>query len=247
MTIRNEIDKNSVIPIYHQIAENIKSYIQKGDTKIGTLIPSEHELCDIFEVSRMTIRKSIDTLVHEGILVRKKGKGTFVCTPKRSLSRTSLTNFSRDMVEQGMVPTSFMLSLKVIPTSEKVSVKLNIKEGERVICLERVRLADDNPHAYERSFLLYDYAKGILDMDFSHHSLYDALVHKCNVKMEKAKEVIEATVCPSKISAELQIPLNTVTFYMERITYTENNCPFEYVESYYRTDKFKFYVELDFK
>ena len=247
MIIQNEINKNNLIPIYHQIAENIKNYIQKDDIEIGTMIPSEHELCDIFEVSRMTVRKAVDILVHEGILVRQKGKGTFISVPKLSQPLTSLTNFTKDMVDRGMVPTSSMLSLKVVLASEKVSKQLNIKENEKVICLERIRFADGKPHAYECSYLLYPLAKQILDVDFSNHSLYETLVNKCNIKMEKAKEVIEVSSCSNDICTKLHIPMGSLTFYLERITFAQNNQPVEYVESYYRTDKFKFYVELDLK
>lgn len=247
MVIQNKTNKNSLIPIYHQIAENIKSCIQKNNIEIGAMIPSEHELCDIFEVSRMTIRKSIDILAHEGILVRQKGKGTFISVPKLSQSLTSLTNFTKDMVDRGMVPSSAMLSLKVVPAPEKVAAQLNIKKDEDVIYLERIRFADGKPHAYECSYLLYPFTRQILDVDFSKHSLYETLVNKCNIKMEKAKELIEVSSCSNDICLKLQIPMGSLTFHLERITFALNNRPIEYVESYYRTDKFKFYVELDLK
>jgi len=247
MVIRNETDKNSLIPIYHQIVENIKSCIQKESIQIGTMIPSEHELCDIFEVSRMTIRKAIDILVHEGTLVRQKGKGTFISVPKLSQPLTALTNFTKDMVDRGMIPTSSMLSLNVILASERVAKQLDIKENEEIIFLERIRFADGKPHAYECSYLLYPLTKDILDVDFSKHSLYETLVTRCNIKMKKAKEMIEVSSCSNDICTKLQIPMGSLTFHIERITYDQNNRPVEYVESRYRADKFKFYVELDLK
>ena len=245
MKLNSEIDKFGHIPVYYQIAVNIKFYIQSNDIKPGEIIPSERELCEVFDVSRMTVRQAVDLLSREGIVSRRKGKGTFVCAPKLKQPLTSLTSFTMDMRGRGLSPTSDVISCAEIKTPDHVAERLNIKKGEPVIQLIRIRLANGRAHAYECSYLLYEKAKSILNIDFAHHSLYDVLEEQCNVKMSKAQEAIEVNMCPAEICKKLEIPVKSLAFYIERTTFDSENVPVEYVESHYRIDQFKFYVELD--
>ncbi|MCL2588510.1 MAG: GntR family transcriptional regulator [Oscillospiraceae bacterium] len=245
--IQSEIDKLGFTPVYRQIAANIKQYIETNSIKIGDMIPSERELCDAFEVSRMTVRQAIDLLVQEHVLVRQKGKGTFVSAPKFDQSLTALTSFTMDMTDRKLVSASHILGLEEIAAPAHVAKRLGLQSGETVIRLIRVRLANGHPYAHECSHLLADRARPILDVDFTHRSLYNALSTLCGVQMTRAKQVIAASVCPDQICSNLAIPKKSVTFHIERTTYNEQGTPFEYVESRYRIDKFKYHVELDLR
>lgn len=241
------IDKTSMIPVYHQIARQLKALIEDESLENGDLIPSERELCDTFGVSRMTVRQAIDVLVNEGALVRQKGKGTFVSTAKLSQPLTSLSSFTVDTIGRGMVPTSDVLSCEAVFAGEKTARMLGIGKDDLIIRLERVRLANGKPHAFECSHLLYEKTAGILEMDLTNRSLYEVLQNECGMNLASAKEVIEANICPSRICRVLQIPEKSLTFHIERITFDSYGRPVEYVESNYRTDKFKFEVELNLK
>lgn len=95
------LDKQSPIPIYIQIEEQLKQQIQQGDFPVGTAIPSERELTERFDVSRMTVRQAITNLVNDGLLYREKGRGTFVASPKVEQPLNGLTSFTEDMVKRG--------------------------------------------------------------------------------------------------------------------------------------------------
>ena len=91
------IKKDSHIPIYYQIETEIKKLAETKDLKPGDLIPSEREFAEKYEVSRMTVRQAINNLVNEGILIRQRGKGTFIAEPKIEQPLQGLTSFSEDM------------------------------------------------------------------------------------------------------------------------------------------------------
>lgn len=244
---QNPIDKTSPVPIYHQIARHLEQSIKQRGLKDGDLIPTEHELCETYGVSRMTVRQAVDILVKQSLLVRQKGKGTFVSTAKLRQPLAALTSFTMDMLSRGLAPASRILSCEPVTASPKVCEKLGLKAGAQVIALARVRLANGVPQAYEFSHLLYSQAKTILQMDLTNQSLYHVLSHECGLHLTTARESIEVNTPSPNIFKLLEIAPHTPMFYIERLTYDEAGRAVEYVESHYRTDRFKFEVELNLR
>ena len=147
------LDKQSPIPIYIQIEEQLKQQIQQGDFPIGTTIPSERELTERFDVSRMTVRQAITNLVNDGLLYREKGRGTFVASPKVEQPLNGLTSFTEDMMARGMVPSSKMINFEILEPESDISAALQLAQGDEVYFVERIRFADDKPMAIERTYL----------------------------------------------------------------------------------------------
>ena len=107
------LNKNTPIPLYYQLKQWIIEQIERGDLKPGDVIPSERELSEEFEISRMTVRQALTELVNEGKLVRERGKGTFVAEPKISQDLFRLTSFSEDMKSCGMTPGASVIDVTV--------------------------------------------------------------------------------------------------------------------------------------
>ena len=168
------IDKYSPFPIYYQIQEWVKQLIEDGEWKPGDKIPSENELCDKFEVSRMTIRQAINNLVEQGYLYRKRGIGTFVQLPKVEQKLQGMTGFTEDMISRGMNPSSQLLSFRLVPATAKIADRLRIQEGESVYEVRRIRLADDEPIAFETTYLSPALVKDINE-EILQQSLYEHL------------------------------------------------------------------------
>jgi len=240
-----QVDRTSFVPVYHQIAQNLKQYLKTNELKEDDLIPSERELCEAFEASRMTIRQAVDLLVQEGLLVRIKGKGTFVKKPKLRQPLTALTSFTMDMISQGLTPTSRVISCSLVAASENIATFLNIPEGTQVVCLQRVRYANDKPHAYECSYLLHDEPNRLLAEDFTNRSLYRFLRENCGWKLTRAKESMEVMECPDDVYQLLWVPKGTPVFHRSRVTFNAEDCPVEYVVSCYRIDKYRFEFKLE--
>lgn len=240
----NGIDKASMLPVYFQIAQQIREYIKQEGLKEGDLIPSERELCQTFDVSRMTVRQAIDQLVAEELLDRQRGRGTFITSPKFSQNLSTLTSFSMDTVTRGMTPTSRVLHCRLIKAGPHVAEVLQVDPTDYIVQVARVRCADDEPHAYECSHLVAEKARPLLGIDLTDRSLYQALKNECGLSLIKARESIEAKVCPPDVGRLIKVPNQAIAFYIRRITFDESGIPVEYVESHYRTDKFRFEVEL---
>jgi GntR family transcriptional regulator len=239
------IDKDGVIPIYHQLKTLVKEQVEDKVWEINDMIPSERELSEQFDISRMTVRHAINDLVSEGILYRKRGMGTFVAKPKINQGLTKLSNFTSDMEQRGLKPGAKILHVKVVPASKKIAKNLQVKEHDNVVELFRLRLADDEPMALERSFLPFEKVAPILNESLENKSLYAELREKCNLNLILAKQSIEISYASQLDDARfLEIDLDTPVLLIERTTFSDNDIPIEYVQSLYRADRYKFSIEM---
>ena len=240
------LQKESVIPIYHQIKQQLKEQIERGLYKPGDMLPSEKELCEVLCVSRMTIKQAMDLLVNDGTIYRRKGVGTFVSESKIDQPLSKLTNFTTDMINKGMRPSSRTLSVSVLTPDEHIKEIFGFTGDEKVICLERLRLANDLPMALEKVYLDYDRCRAIENFDLTDRSLYMALADVCGIRVVRASQDIEISACTAKEGHLLGISSGLSIFYLKRRTYDENDAMIEYVESKYRSDRYKFTIELTY-
>jgi GntR family transcriptional regulator len=239
------IDKNSVIPLYHQVKEYVRSQIACGVYRVNEMIPSERELSELFEINRLTVRQAINELVNEGQLFRQRGVGTFVSAPKIEQPLTRLTNFTNDMLSRGIVPGAQVVSMNVIPAGPHVASRLQIDPEEEVLELIRVRTADGEPMALEHCFLVYGIAKAICGMNMENASLYETLENVCGIRFAKAVQTIEIAAIRPEDAALLDIDARDPVMKIERTTYAHNlDTPLEYVRSCYRADRYKFIIEM---
>ena len=221
------LDKQSPIPIYIQIEEQLKQQIQQGDFSVGTSIPSERELSERFAVSRMTVRQSITNLVNDGLLYREKGRGTFVASPKVEQPLNGLTSFTEDMESRGMVPSSKLIGFEILDPETDVAHELQLDDGDQVYFVERIRFADDKPMAIERTFLPVKRFPNLTEESFQ-GSLYAVIENKQQLKISHAPQRMEAGLVKM----------------IERISFLEGDLPFEVVRSTYRADRYKFTTEI---
>lgn len=233
-----DIDLQSPVPKYYQLQEIIRDMIDRGKWSEGQLIPSERELCERYEISRMTARQAVMELVNEGMLYRAQGRGTFVAGRKFQQQAARLTSFTQDMRERNMKTWSEVLELEVEGAGPVVSNLLQIRPGEKIIRLKRLRYADEKPISIETSHLRYNFAKGVLDMDPATSSLYDEL-RKLGVSIDHAEQSYEATLVNDSESEYLGVPQGSSALLIERVTYSNEKKPFEYVKSIYRGDRYR--------
>ena len=137
-----------MLPAYMKIHDQIKKDIDDGHWKIGERLPSERDLAEEFEVSRMTLRQAISLLVEEGVLERRVGSGTFVSSTRVQEKMRGTTSFTEIVKAQGKTPSSHLISYRrTIPTEEEVE-KLGVEPTENIIRMKRVRYADQLPVVY---------------------------------------------------------------------------------------------------
>lgn len=239
------LNKKNRQPLYFQLKSLIDQRIDSGEWKPGTQVPSERELCDQFKISRITVRQAIAELVNEGRLTRWHGRGTYVAKPHVEQKLSHLTGFTQDMQARGQQPGAHVVEIEVRPAPNHVARALQIKAGEPVIVLRRLRLADGEPMSVETSHLLDRLCHELVSENLENRSLYKTLSDKFDLHPARAEQQMRAAACAPAEAKLLGIRRGSPVLHIHRTTYTHDNLPFEFVESVYRGDKYVFHAELN--
>ncbi len=239
------IDFSDPMPLYHQVKEDLYLKIQQGDLKPGDQMPAEKELVKRYNVSRITIRNAILALVNQGLLKRKRGVGTFVSKPKAIRFFPGVTSFTEDMNRRNMKPGRKLLSFKKNIASSSLAKKMELKQGEKVIQIERLMFADDEPIAIHYINLpekIWD----IVDIsvkDLKQKSLYKMIEEKSDFRLKEAEENIEGSLADSTIAKLLDIEENSPILVVERFVRTTDGQIMDYAINTYRADRYKYNIK----
>lgn len=236
------IKKNSPVPIYFQIEQRIREKIENKELKPGEMIPSEREFAEKFQISRMTVRQAINNLVNEGYLQRERGKGTFVAVKKFEKNVQRLTGFSEDMRSRGLEPETKVLSFKVIEADPLIASRLNVDEKSKVYEIERLRLADQEPIAYEVFYMSAELVPN-LTSDVAEQSIFK-YVEEIGLYIISGVQELEAITSNKREASILGIKVGAPILYIQQVSQLEDQQPLEYVKSYYRADRYKYRVEM---
>jgi len=232
-------------PLYAQLVSYIKIQIQAAVFKPGDRMIAENELCDILKVSRTTIRQCMNRLVDEGLLVRYRGKGSFIADQKMRRNINYMYNFTENIRDAGAVPSSVVLQKEVGPADQIIGEKLQLPQSNNaVFFLSRLRCADNEPLLFEKTYIPYYLCEGIEVFDFSHTSLYHLLSSRYSLNLFHAVETIEAVIISGDNEKKLKCKGRAPGYKIQRISYLESNTVFEYTTSITRSDKCIFRLEL---
>lgn len=236
--------RDSKLPFYHQLYEILRQNIVRGEWQPDDMLPSEVELMERYNVSRITVRQALDELVNEGLIYRQRGRGTFVAHPTVDQALTRIISFTEDMRQRGFIPGTEVLFSGLEPAPPEVAEKLQLEPGTELVRLDRLRLADNEPMSMEESHLVHRYCPGILQHDYAANPLREVLEQHYDIRLVRAKQTIRAIAAPRKIADKLSIPANTPLLYIERISYSSQNIPVEFLRLYHRGDRYVLYNEL---
>jgi len=230
--------------LYKRLMDFLLAEIDAGRLQPGHQIPSERELSERFYMSRMTVRHALNELVNEGVLYRHQGKGTFVGRPKIQQRMRGLNNFTEDMVSRGLRPGGRVLSLEVVEAPYRVRQALSLAEGSQAVRLERLRLADGEPMAFEVTYLPHPRFEGLTAMNLENASLYATLTDHFGVNFATALQSIEPAIAESYLARLLGIKEGSLLLHLERTTLTQEGEAVEYAQCHFRADRYRFEVEL---
>jgi len=237
------LDRSSPVPLYYQLKEIFRSWISSGKFDSDGRFPSESELQERFGVSRMTLRRALSELVHEGFLVREQGRGSFVVRPRVQDQLRRLTSFTEDMQLRGLPTESRILDFRVV-RDEEVAGKMEIPEDEELVQLRRLRLVANEPVALQNAFIRHRFCLGLVDRGLIARSLYKTLEEGYGLRLGRALQTVEAKPGDEYEARLLGIEVGQPVLVLERITYLRDGEPIEYVRSAYRGDRYQFQVEL---
>jgi GntR family transcriptional regulator len=229
-------------PLYIKLKKLIEDAVTAGKLNHGDALPSERDIANAAIVSRVTVRKAIDHLVDDGLLVRRHGSGTFVFKPMPRLQQplTRLTSFSEDMERRGMVGGSRWLERALcFPTPEE-TMALGLSSNARVARIRRLRTANDLPIALERTSLADDLLPNPQDID---NSLY-AFLGQSGIRPVRANQRISAVVLKDEETELLGVPQGSAALSVQRIAYLETGRVMEISRALYRSDAYDLVAEL---
>lgn len=237
------LDKKNAIPLYIQLKRRLEAQFADGTFPAHSRVPSERELSEQYAISRMTARQALSELIQEGRLYTSRGKGTFVAEPKIKQNLQALTSFTEDMRARGLEPTTRVVRRELAFASPDVAQSLRVDEGSQVVCLERLRLADDEPMALETAYLSFAGAEKLMLIDLG-GSLYAALRDLFGIVPAEAIQEFEARLARPREYTLLKLGECAPMLTIQRTTFDVNYRPFEYVRSVYRGDRYRFVARL---
>ncbi|HAX97379.1 MAG TPA: hypothetical protein DCY12_00405 [Candidatus Atribacteria bacterium] len=235
------------VPLYVKISNQLTEDILKGTYRTGELLPTEDELEKQFQTSRTTVRNAIGILEREGLVYRKQGKGTVVQEPKTAQNLNYITSFTETLKEKNIKVETGSLIVELINPPQKIAALLNLKKGEKVYLIQRMRIADGIPVAFMSNYILSRFTPNLTDKKsmLREKGLYQILEEEYGLKLHRAVETIEAYSSGPLETDLLQVPEKTTLFHTTRITYLEEGTPFEVVISVIRADKYEYRVYLE--
>ena len=236
------IDFRSFEPYYAQLKRIL---LKDLDAPEGSLLPSEAELCGRYAISRTVVRQALAELEKEGLVLRVKGKGTFVTGRKMDTSFIQDTlGFYESMSRAGHHVESRVLKLAVEAGTVESARLLETGVGDPVIRLDRVRSIDGRPVQVARAVMPARLFPGLAGMDLADRSLYQVLREAYGVRPARGHRAIEAVALPKEDAEHLGVPRGAPGLRIHSLTRSSDHTVFEHYVANYRGDSFRFEVEV---
>jgi GntR family transcriptional regulator len=232
------------VPYYHQLKEIFIEKIANGEWKPDETIPNELQLCEQYGVSRGPVRQALDHLVRQGLLSRRRGKGTRVLAPKIERGLAGFYSFTTLIEQRGLRPTTRLLGFDRVPARGSVARSLNLATGARAFKIRRLRLADDEPLVLETVFVPEQICRGLTGEEVASAPLYDILQKRYGVVLVRARQFFEPAVADEYEGPMLTIPTGAPVLLVENVTYTVGDQPVVHSRAIMRGDRVRYYVEL---
>jgi GntR family transcriptional regulator len=231
-------------PLYSRVETVLASEIGNGVLGVGGQLPTEDELIQRFEVSRITVRRAVQNLVGRGLVEIHRGKGTFVAKPRMTQELTELSGFVEDMQALGRKPSARVISKEIIVANANVAKQLALTKGDRVVRIRRVRLADRVPLSFDETYLPLEIGKKIMKDNLKVEPIFSLLERKYNVPLVEAEYKLEAVLAEADVAEALEVKVGSPIFRIERNSYSRNNQPVDYESLHYRGDLIRFVTRL---
>ncbi len=238
-TARPQAARPGNSPMYMRLATELRQQLDEGKIGTGEALPSERDLCEIMGASRVTVRKAIELLIEEGLLIRRQGSGTFVM-PRIQAPGSYLSSFSEDAEARGeKTGIIWMIKLVAVASEEETRI-LALPPASDVARLSRVRMANGEPLAIENAVVP---AEMLPDIQSLGGSLYEALAERGNRPVTGQQKIRAALAGPTEASL-LSIPEKSEILRIERLTRRADGRPVEFTRSAYRGERYEFVSEL---
>jgi GntR family transcriptional regulator len=222
-------------PAYKRIKNAIRTRIDSGRLKPGDVVDSERELAKIHNVSLMTARHALADLARDGVVERRHGAGTFVAPPKVHFNK--LLSYTEQMANLGLSMHSKIVSSGIVNREHEIAARLGLSPNSKLVRVERVRSAGDEPVALEVCYLSADEFQALIDAPLDHISLFSMLERERGVELSYADEEIDATAADHRIAELLDIARGTPLLRIRQLIFSTKGRATVYVMGLYRSGR----------
>ncbi len=223
-------------PLYSRLRQAIRDRVTTGEWRPGDQIPTIRQLGELYGVSRITVVQALDTLAHEGVLIRWQGKGIFVSQPRAAEPRIPLLSFTEETVARGATPSSRTLRLRLEQATPGLQARLDLNPHEGVVLLERLRLVNGSPLALQQAYLPRHIVPNLLDRTEPIESLYQVLADTYGVLPTSASETYAAIRLDANQARLLETRPGAPAFQVHRTLRDQHGRTIEFVRSVVRGD-----------
>jgi GntR family transcriptional regulator len=230
-------------PRHEQISDWLREQIEDGACAVDEKLPSEKELGEQFDVSRVTVRRALQTLESEDYIYRRQGLGSFVKERRASQGLVRITDFAQDMAQAGLDASSRVEHHAPESPPPDVAVRLGI-DDKKVTRLDRLRLGDGQPVAFDRTWLPVFYAQLLEAHDLEHETIYGILETEYDIPVLRGRYRITATNAEPAVAAPLGVSEGQALLLIERLSLTERDKQVYFQRRYYRSDRVAYELEL---
>ena len=240
-----KVDKKSSVSLHIQLKSIIKEMIESGELKEGDVLLPEREICKEQEISRMTVNKAINSLVSEGVLYRKQGKGTFVSQKKKKYQFNNVKGFTEVMKSRGIDIRTDIVKFEILNPDEIIMEKLGISDKrENVYKIKRIRYIENNPFGYEIAYIPEKVCGGMTKGMLDDNSLYKILENEYGYKVARVEQIIDPIQVDAKVSEKLHCEKGRLALSIQRTSYTEDDKIIEYTVTIIRSDKYQYEINI---
>lgn len=234
----------SGLPLHEQISSWLRGEIDAGRLVADAQLPSEHDLTERFGVSRVTVRRALQTLEADGLIYRRQGLGSFVCDRRVPYGLVRLTDFAQDVGRAGLVARSTILHRATEPCPPEVAERLAVDSGRPVLRLDRLRLGDGEPLAMDRTWLTPFYAQLLEEHDLAQETIYGVLERKYGIPVLSGRYRITASSADTSVARVLGTRVGAPLLVIERTSRTVGERPVYFQRRFYRSDRMAYELEL---
>jgi len=240
------INRDTAKKLYIQLFDILKGKIETGEWAVDSQIPTEDELCRLYEVSKATVRLAVAELVRNGYLLKQQGRGTFVCKRVIPEGLSMLTSFRELMIEAKVVFTTKVLAQTVLMPTDDLDLKLDIPEDSHVIYIKRLRYVEDEPVLLQESYIQHSLCPQLLQDDLENNSLIEILENKYQLRITKVQDFIEVTPVSDAEGSLLGLETGTPALLLEQRFFAGSR-EIMYTRSLKRPERFRFFIERERK
>jgi GntR family transcriptional regulator len=242
---KSVIDRfTSDVPLYVQIAGSLLDRIESGELTPGDRLPPERELSEMLSVNRMTVRRALNMLEGQGLLLRRRGDGTYVAQPKIERQANQVFPFTKGMETRGYKPGAKLITFEKRLSETFVAKQLCLPVSAPVYRVTRVRLLNQEPVMLEEFTIPVHLFPDFEQHDISTRSLYEIFSTEYNVTILQAYQSLEPIIASDYVAGLLEIEEGFPLMLERRLAFNQYNQPVEYSKDLYRGDRFRFITEV---